>query len=112
MNHLIVTGRLTRDPELKSLPSGDTVCNMRMAVDRMAPKGETGYIDITQYGAGGEAAARILHKGSPAIFDGRLEYRTWTADDGTNRHEYQGVGSVEFMARDTPAEQPQAAEAA
>jgi single-strand DNA-binding protein len=100
MNHQIITGRLTRDPELKALPSGDTVCNMRLAFDQRNAKDETGYIDIASFGAGGEAAARYLSKGSPVIFDGRIAYRSWTADDGSNRSALSGVGNVEFMPRD------------
>lgn len=100
MNHQILTGRLTRDPELKTLPSGDTVCNMRLAYDQQSPKDDTGYINIASFGKSGEAAAKYLSKGSPVIFDGRLEYRSWTADDGSNRHDFSGIGNVEFMPRD------------
>jgi single-strand DNA-binding protein len=98
MNRLTVSGRLTQDPELHALPSGDSVCRMRLAVDGMAPGRETGYIDVATYGKPGEAAARTLTKGWLVAVDGRPEYRTWQADDGQNRHAYQVIGNVEFLA--------------
>ena len=98
MNRITITGRLTRDPELGSLPSGDPVCNLRLAVDGMAPGRETGYVDVAAYGKPGEAAARILTKGYLVAVDGRLEYRTWKTDDDQTRHAYKIVGNVEFLA--------------
>ena len=49
MNRLTITGRLTQDPDLVSLPSGDSVCNLRLAVDGMAPGRETGYVAPREY---------------------------------------------------------------
>ena len=72
MNRITITGRLTRDPELRSLPSGDPVCKLRLAVDGMAPKRETGYVDVSAFGPSGEAAARVLTKGYLVAVDGRL----------------------------------------
>lgn len=100
MNHLNLTGRLTRDPELRSLPSGDTVCTIRLAVDGMGRGGrnEAGYINVASFGDSGAAAAKILSQGWLVAVDGRLEYGTWTTDDGQNRHDYQVVGNIEFLA--------------
>ncbi|HUZ84102.1 MAG TPA: single-stranded DNA-binding protein [Gaiellales bacterium] len=97
MNRITITGRLTRDPELGSLPSGDPVCKLRLAVDGMAPKRETGYVDVSAFGPSGEAAARVLTKGYLVAVDGRLEYSTWEKD-GQTRHSYQVIGHVEFLA--------------
>lgn len=97
MNRITITGRLTRDPELRSLPNGDPVCKLRLAVDGMAPKRETGYVDVTAFGKPGEAAARVLTKGYLVAVDGRLEYSTWEKD-GETRHAYQVIGNVEFLA--------------
>ena len=111
MNHLNLTGRLTRIPELRSLPSGDTVCTIRLAVDGMGRGGrnETGYIDVASFGDSGAAAAKILSKGWLVAVDGRLQYGTWTTDDGQNRHDYQVVGNIEFLAApkgsDTPGDE-------
>ena len=98
MNRITATGRLTQDPELKSLPSGDNVCQLRLAVEGMAPGRETGYIDVATFGNPGEAAARVLTKGWLVAVDGRLEYHEWQQDDGKTRHDYEVIGQVEFLA--------------
>jgi single-strand DNA-binding protein len=98
MNHISLTGRLTRDPELRALPSGDSACQMRLAVDQMAPGREAGYIDVATFGKAGEAAARVLTRGWLVSVDGRLEHRTWQAKDDTSRQSYTVIGSVEFLA--------------
>ena len=99
MNSYQATGRLTRDPELRSLPSGDSVCEMRLAIDGMGRGGrnEVGYLDVSTYGKPGEAAADVLSKGWLVAFDGRLEYHEWDGDHG-KRSAIRGVGSVEFLA--------------
>jgi single-strand DNA-binding protein len=98
MNRFTATGRLTQDPELKSLSSGDSVCQLRLAVEGMAPGRETGYVDVATFGNPGQAAARVLSKGWLVAVDGRLEYRTWETDEGHTRRGYRVVGSVEFLA--------------
>jgi single-strand DNA-binding protein len=98
MNRSTITGRLTRDPELRSLPTGDVVCTIRLAVDDMAGRGETGYINAASFGRSGQAAARVLSKGWLVAVDGRLRYTSWTTDDGENRHDYQLVGNIEFLS--------------
>jgi single-strand DNA-binding protein len=115
MNSITLTGRLTRDPELRELTGGQSVCNLRLAVDGMSAGRETGYIDVAAFGKPGQAAAKVLTKGWLVSVDGRLDYRTWTQDD-TTRHTYQVIGNVEFLAApkhngtDTPepAESPAA----
>lgn len=103
MNRSTITGRLTRDPELRSLPTGDVVCTIRLAVDDMAGRGETGYINAASFGNSGEAAARILAKGWLVAIDGRLRYTSWTTNDGENRHDYQLVGNIEFLSPGRPS---------
>ena len=113
MNSINLVGRLTRDPELRQLPSGQSVCNLRLAVDGLAPGRETGYIDVATFGKPGEAAARHLTQGWLVSVSGRLEHRTWTAEDDTKRQTYQAVGDVQFLAAPRSArEAPQAEEAA
>src|SRR6202020_1592268 len=99
MNNISLSGRLTRDPELRSLPSGDAVCQVRLAVDAMSAGRKTGYIDVVCFGKPGEAAARVLTKGWLVGIDGRLEHRTWEGKDGRKHEGYQVIGSVEFYAR-------------
>jgi single-strand DNA-binding protein len=97
MQRLTLTGRLTRDPELRTLPSGQSVCKLRLAVDDMAPGRETGYINVSTFGKPGEAASKVLSTGWLVAVDGRLEYHSWDTDAGT-RHDYEVIGSVEFLA--------------
>jgi single-strand DNA-binding protein len=114
MNSINITGRLTTDPELRSLPSGDPVCKLRLAVDGLAPGRETGYLNVTCFGKPGEAAARVLSKGWLVAVSGRLEYHEWETDDGAKRHDYEVIGNVEFLAapRGTSSESTEPQEAA
>jgi len=97
LNKYICTGRLTRDPELRELPNGTSVCELRLAVDGMARGRETGYINLSVFGPAGQAAANHLAKGWLVAVDGRLEYAEWDGKDG-KRHDYTIVGNVEFLA--------------
>ena len=113
INKFIGTGRLTRDPELRALPSGTSVCEMRLAVNGMGRSGEVGYIDVSAYGANGEACSRYLSKGSKVGVDGRIEYAEWETDNG-KRHSYSVVANtVEFLTprseeeSEEPASEPE-----
>jgi len=105
INKYICTGRLTRDPELRSLPSGTTVCELRLAVEGMGRGYETGYINVGVFGNGGAAAAEHLSKGWLVAVEGRLEFAEWETDTGEKRHDYTVVGNVEFLAAPRPAEE-------
>ncbi len=111
INKLICTGRLTKDPELKALPSGTTVCELRLAVDGMGRGREVGYINVSVFGSGGEAAAEYLAKGWLVAVDGRLEYGEWDSE-GTRRHDYTVVGNVEFLTAPRPADESEPAKPA
>src|SRR5437763_16044058 len=87
-----MTGNLTADPELRSLPSGMSVCKMRIACNTRRKNASTGdwedkpnYFDVTVWGAQGENVARYLSKGRPVAIDGRLEGRESGAQDGSKR---------------------------
>jgi single-strand DNA-binding protein len=116
MNSINITGRLTTDPELRSLPSGENVCKLRLAVEGLSPNRETGYLNVACFGKPGEAAARVLAKGWLVAVAGRLSYQQWETEDGSKRHDYEVVGNVEFLtaprAENTDAPQPQAQAAA
>jgi single-strand DNA-binding protein len=118
MNTITLTGRLTHDPELRTLPSGDTACRMRLAVNGMGRGGldQVGYINVTAYGKPAQAAHRVLAKGWLVGVDGRLQYGQWETDGGERRHDYEVIGSVEFLAAprantSADAEQPATAAA-
>ena len=98
INRVTITGNLTRDPELRSLPSGLGVCNLRIATSTRRKNTATGewddrpnYFDVTVWGAQGENAARFLSRGRPVAVDGRLEWREWETTEGQRR---QAVGIV------------------
>ena len=97
MNRVTLTGRLTKDPELRELPSGQKVCELRIASNGAARANGTGYFDVVAYGAGGEAAARTLGKGWLVAIDGQLEYREWKQND-TTRSAIRIVANVEFLS--------------
>ena len=104
INRVVLTGNLTRDPELRSLPSGMSVCSLRLAVNTRR-KGASGdwedkpnYFDVTVWGAQGENCARYLSKGRPVAIDGRLEWREWETQDGNKRQAVDIVAdTVQFL---------------
>jgi single-strand DNA-binding protein len=105
INRVVLTGNLTRDPELRSLPSGMSVCSLRLASNTRRKDGATGewgdkpnYFSVTVWGAQGENCARFLAKGRPVCIDGRLEWREWTAQDGGKRESIEIVAdNVQFL---------------
>ena len=104
LNRVIVTGNLTKDPELRSLPSGNSVCKLRVAVNsrRKNAGGEwedkPNYFDVTVWGAQGENCANYLSKGRPVAVDGRLDWREWEAQDGSKRQSVEIIAdSVQFL---------------
>jgi len=105
VNRYICTGNLTRDPEVRELPSGASVCALRVAVDAMGRGPDVGFIDVNVFGKPGEAAAAHLSKGWLVAVDGRLEFTTWEAEGGAKRHDYAVVGNVEFLAAPRASEE-------
>ena len=105
INRVVLTGNLTRDPELRSLPSGMSVCSLRIASNTRRKNNSTGewedkpnYFDVTVWGAQGENCARFLSKGRPVALDGRLEWREWEAQDGNKRQSVEIIAdAVQFL---------------
>jgi single-strand DNA-binding protein len=104
INRVVLTGNLTRDPELRNTPSGTSVCSLRLAVNtrRKDAQGQwidkPNYFDITVWGAQGENCAQYLAKGRPVAVDGRLEWREFTDKEGNNRQAIDVVAdSVQFL---------------
>src|SRR5438067_1095267 len=104
INRVVLVGNLTRDPELKQLPSGSSVCSLRVAVNSRR-KDETGqwvdkpnYFSVSVFGNQAESYAQYLAKGRPVAIDGRLEWREWQQQDGTKREAVEVVAdSVQFL---------------
>ena len=105
INRVVLTGNLTADPELRSLPSGTPVCELRVACNGRRKDQSTGewvdkpnYFNVKVWGAQGENAARYLSKGRPVAIDGRLDWREWEAQDGTKRQAIDIIAeTVQFL---------------
>jgi single-strand DNA-binding protein len=104
INHVVLIGRLTRDPELRSLPSGQSVCAMRIACNGVRKDADgdyqerPNYFDVSVFGTQGENVHRYLRKGSRAAIDGRLEWREWETPEAQRRQAVSIVAeSVEFL---------------
>lgn len=105
INRVTITGNLTRDPELRSTPSGTPVCKLRVAVNtrRKDSSGDwvdkPNYFDVTVWGAQGENCATYLSKGRPVAIDGRLEWREWEAQDGSGKRQAVDItaDTVQFL---------------
>jgi single-strand DNA-binding protein len=117
INRVVLTGNLTRDPELRSTPAGVSVCSLRIASNTRRKTSDGEYVDkpnyfsVTVWGAHGENCARYLTKGRPVAIDGRLEWREWTHED-TKREAIEIVAdTVQFLATrdDTTTSDPPAA---
>ena len=90
LNHIVIMGRLTRDPELRRTGSGIAVTSFSLAVDRdFSPKDggerETDFIDCVAWRSTGEFVSKYFTKGSMAVVSGRLQIRGWTDKDGNKR---------------------------
>jgi single-strand DNA-binding protein len=110
VNRFICTGNLTKDPLVRELPSGSSVCELRVAVDGMGGLEEPGFITVSVFGKPGEAAARYLTKGWLVAVDGRLQFAQWQTEDNASRHEYTVIGNVEFLSAPRSLEEPDAKE--
>ena len=105
INRVIVTGNLTRDPELRNLPSGTSVCTLRVACNGRRKDQSTGewvdkpnYFDVKVWGQQGENCAQYLSKGRPVAVDGRLEWREWQDNSGNKRQSIDIIAdSVQFL---------------
>lgn len=88
LNHIVIMGRLTRDPELRRTGSGKAVARFTVAVDRDFSQGdqkETDFIDCVAWQNTGEFVSKYFQKGSMIVVSGRLQIRSWTDKDGNKR---------------------------
>ena len=104
INRVVMTGNLTRDPELRSTGTGTSVCGLRIACNtrRKDSSGnwtdKPNYFDVTVWGAQGENCAQYLSKGRPVAVDGRLEWREWQDKEGNKRQAVDIIAdSVQFL---------------
>ena len=90
LNHIVLMGRLTRDPELRRTQSGVPVVSFSLAVDHDVPNKETGergvdFIDIVAWRQTAEFVSKYFSKGRMAVVSGRLQIRSWTDNTGNKR---------------------------
>lgn len=106
LNRVLLIGNLTRDPELRYLPSGQAVTTFTLAVNRVynsaagEKKEDTCFIRVVVWARRAEVCNEYLRKGSPVFVEGRLQSRTWEAQDGSKRSSIEVVaGNVQFLSR-------------
>jgi single-strand DNA-binding protein len=100
-NRVILAGNLTRDPELRFTNDGIPVCSFGLAVNRVRSRNEeVDFFDISAWRELGETIANYKKKGDPILVEGRLQYRTWEAQDGSKRSKVDVVAdNVQFLGR-------------
>ena len=108
-NRVMILGRLTRDPELKSLPSGKTVTTFGVATGRawtdaqVQKQKQTEFHNLVLWSKLGEIANQYLKKGSRVFLEGRLQTRDWTGQDGVKRYRTEIVAENMIMLDSRPS---------
>jgi single-strand DNA-binding protein len=111
VNKVILVGRLTRDPELRNTPTGQTVASISVATNRVwkdkngQKQEQTEFHNVVLWGRLAEIAGQYLTKGAEAYFEGRLQTRKYTAKDNTERRTTEIV--AENMQLGSRAQRPQ-----
>lgn len=109
INRVVLVGRLTRDPELRALPSGTSVCSMRIACNSSRRDADGDYVerpnyfDVNAYGAQAERVSEYMRRGNRIAVDGRLEWREWETPDQERRQAVSVVADT-VMFLDGPGE--------
>ncbi|MGI6413460.1 MAG: single-stranded DNA-binding protein [Syntrophomonadaceae bacterium] len=100
MNRVILIGRLTRDPELRYTPNGTAVCSFTLAVSRRYKRDEADFIPVITWMKLAEHCANYLGKGRMVAVDGRLQVRSYQAQDGQKKWITEVIGEdVQFLDR-------------
>ncbi len=92
LNKAFIIGNLTRDPELRSLPSGSNVASFGLATNRIwidssgQKQQDTQFHNVVTFGKQAETVSQYLKKGSMALIEGRIQTRSWEAQDGSKRY--------------------------
>jgi single-strand DNA-binding protein len=106
INRVVISGNLTRDPELRSTSGGTSVLRLGVAVNDRRKNQQTGewedypnFIDVAVFGARGEALSRFLSKGSKVAIEGKLRWRQWETPQGDKRSAIEVIADeVEFLS--------------
>ncbi len=112
VNRVVLIGRLTRDPELRTLPSGASVCGLRIACNsaRKDPAGDfiekPNFFDVSVFGAAADSVSSYMRRGSRVAVDGRLEWREWEVEQQRRQAVSIVADTVQFLdSRGDRAEQ-------
>jgi len=103
LNKVILMGHLTRDPELRYTANGTSVTTVGLAVNRRYRQGDESkedvcFIDVAVFGRQAETVSEYLQKGSPALVEGRLQWRSWETEDGQRRSKHEVLAErVQFL---------------
>ena len=90
-NRVILVGNLTRDPDVRYIPSGTAVCNLGLVINERRKDSDGNwteaaiFLDVTLWGRTAEVAGEHLTKGSPVLIEGRFSEDTWTKDGQTHK---------------------------
>ena len=104
-NKVILMGNLTKDPEVRYLPSGVAVASFGLAVNRKYKqdnelKEEVCFVDISVFGKQAENCGQYLTKGQGVVVDGRLSQRRWEGEDGQKRNKHEVIAqSIQFLPK-------------
>ena len=106
INRVVISGNLTRDAELRVLPSGTPVLSLGVAVNDRRKNAQSGewedypnYIDCSMFGTRAERISSYLTKGTKVAIEGKLRYSSWTSKDGQKRSKVEVVvDEIEFMS--------------
>lgn len=115
LNKALVIGNLTRDPEMKSLPSGIQVTSFSVATNRVwkdkngAKQESADYHNIVVFGRQAETVSQFLRKGSSVLVEGRMQTRSWDSPDGKKNYRTEIVADrVQFGPRSSGSNTPSA----
>jgi len=117
VNTVIVAGRVTRDPELRTTPNGTSVCEVGLAINRKyktssgEQKRETTYVDVIFWNGKAGVVSTYVKKGTPLYIEGRLELDQWESQDGQKRNRLRIVADdFQFVERKNSNESAEADE--
>ena len=115
LNKVFLIGNLTRDPELRYVPSGTAVATFTVAVNRVyksqsgEKKEQTSFIRVVVWGRRAEVCGEYLSKGSPVFIEGRIQSRDWETQDGQKRNTVEVIAdNVQFLRAGAKADSPAA----
>lgn len=103
LNRCTIIGRLTRDPEVKSIPSGKSVCTITVATSRVwtdaggQKQKESEFHNVVLWGKLAEIAGQYMRKGARVYMEGRIRTREWTGQDGVKRYRTEIVAENMIM---------------